>query len=116
MTDGKNFSDQPAKSNLKTYDNIQKIATDQGDDYATGCLSGYNYFNNYYKMIAIDLSKQEKLDADPKTIPQIEFIGNPARNPVGKITVFFIIKEAKETILDISQETVKVLWISFTLI
>ena len=116
MTDGKNFSDQPVKSNLKTYDNIRKIATDQGDDYAAGCLLGYNYFNNYYKMIAIDLSKQQKLDADLKTLPQIEFIGNPARNPVGKITVFFIIKEAKETILDISQETVKVLWISFTLI
>ena len=48
MTDGKNFSDQPVKSNLKTYDNIRKIATDQGDDYAAGCLLGYNYFNNYY--------------------------------------------------------------------
>ena len=54
-----------------TYDNIRKIATDQGDDYAVGCLLDYNYFNNYYKMIAIDFSKQEVLDADQKTIQQI---------------------------------------------
>ena len=46
MTDGKTFSDQPVKSNLKIYDNIRKIATDQGDDCATGYLLGYNYFNN----------------------------------------------------------------------
>ena len=40
---------------MRTYNNIQKIATGQGDDYTTGCLLDYNYFNNYYKMIAIDL-------------------------------------------------------------
>ena len=43
---------------MRTYDNIQKIATVQGDDYTTGCLLDYNYFNNHDKMIAIDLSKQ----------------------------------------------------------
>ena len=42
------------------------MATGQGDDCTTGCLLDYNYFNNYYKMIAIDLSKQKELDADPK--------------------------------------------------
>ena len=62
---------KPVKNNLITYDNIRKIATDQGDDYAVGCLLDYNYFNNYYKMIAIDFSKQEVLDADQKTIQQI---------------------------------------------
>ena len=56
---------------LITYDNIQKIATGQGDHYTTGCLLGYNYFKNFYNMIAIDLSKQEELDADPKAIQQI---------------------------------------------
>ena len=55
--DGKNFFDQPVENNSKTYDNIGKIATGQGDDYTTGYLLDYNYFNNYYKMIAIDLSK-----------------------------------------------------------
>ena len=58
MTDGKNFFDQPINSNLKTYDNIRKAATGQGDDYATSCLLDYIYFKNYYKTIAIDLSKQ----------------------------------------------------------
>ena len=71
MMNGQNFFDQPVKNNLITYDNIRKIATDQGDDYAVGCLLDFNYFNNYYKMIAIDFSKQEVLDADQKTIQQI---------------------------------------------
>ena len=68
MIDGKNFFDQPINSNLKTYENIRKIATGQGDDYTTGCLLDYSYFNNYYKMIAIDLSKQQVFDAYPRAI------------------------------------------------
>ena len=71
MIDGRNFFDQPLKNNLITYDNIQKIATGLGDDYTTGCLLDYNYFNNYYEMIAIDLSEQQALNADEKTIQQI---------------------------------------------
>ena len=54
------------KKNSIIHDNIQKIPTGQGDDYTTGCLLDYNYFNNHYKMIAMDLSKQQALDADPK--------------------------------------------------
>ena len=67
MIDRKNFFDQPVKSdeNMRTYDNIRKIATGQGDDYNTGCLLDYNYFNNYYEMIAINLSKEQALDTDP---------------------------------------------------
>ena len=68
LIDGRNFSDQPIKNDLKTYDNIKKIATGQGDDYTTGCLLDYRYFKKCYKLIAIDLSKQQKLDADPKAI------------------------------------------------
>ena len=60
MIDGRNFFYQSVKNNLKIYDNIRKIAIGQGDDYTTGCLLGYNYFNNYYNMIAINLSKQYK--------------------------------------------------------
>ena len=92
---------------MRTYDNIRKIATGQGDDYTTGCLLDYNYFNNCYKMIATDLSNQQALDADPKAIQQIKFIGNLDRAENG--TMFFIIEEAKETVLDFSQRTVKVL-------
>ena len=49
-----NLFDQPVKNNLRTYDNIRKIASGQGDDYRTGCLLVNNYFNKYYNMIAID--------------------------------------------------------------
>ena len=73
----------------------------QGDDYRAGCLLDYNYFNNYYKMIAIDLRKQQALDADPKAIQQIDFTTNLDRD--GDTAMFFIIEEAKETILDFSQ-------------
>ena len=57
MINGQNIFDQPIRNNLITFDNIRKIATGQGDDYTTGCLLDYNYFKNYYKMIAINLSK-----------------------------------------------------------
>ena len=73
MIDGKNFFDQPIKSYIKKYENIRKITTGQGDDYTTGCLLDYNYFKKNYKMIAIDLSKQQALHADPKAIQQINF-------------------------------------------
>ena len=68
MTDGENFFDQLVKSSMRTYDNIWKIETGQRDDYTTRCLLDYNYFKNSYNMIAIDLSKQQALDADPKAI------------------------------------------------
>ena len=55
-------------NNFKTYGNIRKIATGRGDDYTTGCLLNYIYFRKYYKMIAVDLSKQQALDTDPKAI------------------------------------------------
>ena len=64
----KNVFDQPVRNNKVTYENIRKIATGQGGDYKTGCLLDYNYFKNYYKMIASDLSRQRTLDADPKAI------------------------------------------------
>ena len=60
MIDGKNFFDQPVKNNKVTYESIRQIATGQGDDYTSGCLLDYIYFKNYYKMIAIDLSKQRQ--------------------------------------------------------
>ena len=107
MIDGKNFFYQPIESYIKTYENIRKITTAQGDDYPTGCLLDYNYFKKHYKMIAIDLSKQQALDEDPKAIQQINFTGY--RDGNNNILLLFIIKEVKETILDFSQGTVKVL-------
>ena len=88
--------DQPVKNDLRTYDNIWKITTDEGDDYTTGYLLDYNYFNEYYEMISIDLSKQQAFDANPKAIQQINFIGNLNRkdnqdwNINDNTTMFFI--------------------------
>ena len=58
-------------------------------------------------MIAIDLSKQQAIDADHRAIQKINFTANLDR--VGNTRTYFIFEEAKETVLDISQETVKVL-------
>ena len=103
MIDGESFFDQPVKSDMRTYDNIQEMSTGQKDDYTPGCLLDYNYFKKYYKMIATDLVKQQELDSNPKVIQQINFTGN-LRN---QSKLFFIIEEAKETVLDFSQGTVK---------
>ena len=107
MIDGKNFFDQPIKNDKIIYENIRKIATGQGDDYTTGCLLDYAYFKNYYKMIAIDLSKQQALDADPWAIQQINFTAN--LDWAGNTKIYFILEEANETVLDFSQGTVKFL-------
>ena len=80
MIDGKNFFDQLTNSMTKTYENIRKIATGQGDDYTTGCLLDYSYFKDHYKMIAIDLSIEQALDADPTAIQQINFTANLDRD------------------------------------
>ena len=58
MIDGQNFFDQPVKDNLKTYDNIWKIATGQVDGCTTCCSQNYLYLEDYYKMIAIDLNNK----------------------------------------------------------
>ena len=76
VINSENFFDQPIKNNKITYDNIRKIATGQGDDYTTGCLLDYPYFKDTYKIIAVDLSKQQVLDADPRPIQQINFTAN----------------------------------------
>ena len=86
---------------------LERLQLGQGDDYTTVCSLNCLCFKNYYKMIAKDLSKQQELDADPKSIQNINFTGNLDR--IGNTIMFFIIEEAKETPLDFSQGTVKVL-------
>ena len=88
-----------------TYEKIRNIATGQGDDYTTGCLLDYICFKNYYKMIAVDLSKQQALDADPKAIQQINFTANLDR--ANNTRFFFILEKTKETAFEFSQGTVK---------
>ena len=107
--DVKNFFGQPINNNIKTCENIRKIAADQGDDYITGSLLDYPYFKKIYiyKMIAMNLSKQQALDADPKAVQQISFTKNldRAEGPF----MFLILGEAKETILGFSQGTTRIL-------
>ena len=114
MIDGINFFDQPIKKYLKTYDNIRKIATSQGDDYTTCCLLDYPCFKKFYKLIVIDFSKQQKLDADRKAIQQINFTGNLVT--AEGLTMFFISEKVKETVSDFSRAAVKVWWFYFVLI
>ena len=105
ITDGKIFFDRPINNGFKIYKNIRKIATGQGDYYATGCLLDYSYFKENYKMIEIDLGKQQTLGADPAEIEQINFTANLEKTGNA---IIFIIEEAKETVLGFSQGTVKV--------
>ena len=95
------------KNNKIIYENIRKIDTGQGDDYATGCLLDYTYFRDYYKMLATDLIKQQALDADLRAIQQINFTAN--LDFIGNARIFFIFKKAKETVLDFSLGTIKIL-------
>ena len=96
MIDGKNLFGQPVKNDKVTYENIRKVAIGQGGDYTTGCLLDYTYFKKYYKMIAVDLSKQQALDPDPKIIQQVNFTANLDRE--GNTRLYSILEEARETI------------------
>ena len=66
--DGRTFYDQPINDSIKQYDEARKISTGKGDDYTTGCLLDFAYFEKNYKIIAADLSKQKALDVDSRAI------------------------------------------------
>ena len=105
LIDGRNFYDQPINYSVRKYDEIRKIATGKGDNYATGCLLDHGYFNKNYQLIAVDLSKQRELDVDPRAIQQIEFIGMLKT----RLNVFTILEKSKETILEFYKGTAKVM-------
>ena len=107
IINGESSFDQPVKNNKVTYENIRKIATGQGYDYTTGCLLDYPYLKDSYKMIAIDLRKQQALDGAPRAIQLINLTASLDR--ADNTRIYFILEEAKETILEFSQGTVKVL-------
>ena len=99
--DGRNFYDQPINDSVRQYDEVIKISTGQGDDYATNCLLDFAYFENNYRLIAADLSKQKALDADSRTIQQITFTGEiQATVADTRIVIFYILEKSKETILE----------------
>ena len=91
MINGGNFFDQPIKDKKVTYENIIKVATGKRDDYTTGCLLDYPYFRDNYKIIAIDLYRQQALDPDRRKIQQINFTANLDR--ADDTRVYFILEE-----------------------
>ena len=74
MMNGENCFDQPIKKNKVIYENIRKIAIGIGDGYTTGCSLPYPYFKDTYKTTAIDLTKQQALDADPRAINKLTLL------------------------------------------
>ena len=97
--------DQPINDSIKQYDEIRKISTGKGDDYTTGCLLDFAYFEKNYRIIAADLSKQKALDADSRAIQQIIFTGHADV----QIRVYYILEQSKETTLEFPKRTTKVL-------
>ena len=106
MINGENVFDQPVKDNKVTYENVRKIAAGK-DDYTTGCLLDYPYFKGSYRRISVDLSKQQALEANPRANQQINFTANLDR--AGNTRIYFILEETKETKLEFSKGSVKVL-------
>ena len=101
--DGRNFYDQPINDLITQYNEVRKISTGQGDDYTTGCLLDFAYFEKNYRLIAVDLGKQKH--ADPRAIQQIIFTDKAS----GDIVIYYILEQSKETILKFSKGTTNVL-------
>ena len=66
LIDRRNFYDQPIDHLIKQYENITKVSTGQGDNYATECIIDYAYFIDNCRLIAVDWSKQKALDTAPR--------------------------------------------------
>ena len=109
LIDGRNFYDQPINDLIKQYHEVRKVSTGYGDDYTTGCLLDYAYFKDHYRLIVVDLSKQKALDVDPRATQQIVFQGVAEGANNTKIRLCTILKQSKETMLEFSKGTAKVL-------
>ena len=108
--DGRNFYDQPINDSIKQCDEIRKISTGQHDNYTTGCLLDFAYFEKNYGLIAADLSKQKALDADSRPIQQMIFTGKIKSSVANtRVIIYYILEQSKETILQFSEGTTKVL-------
>ena len=76
MIDWRNCFDQHIRNYIKAYENIRKIAAGQWDDHAIYLLSSNCSYLKKYKLIVIDLNKQQALDGDPKAKKQTNFTEN----------------------------------------
>ena len=104
IIDERNFYDNPMESDIEKYRELKKVMIGKGEDYTTGSLLDYDYFKKHYKLVAVDLSKQKELDADPEAIQQIEFKYILETNS----TIYWVLEKSKETILEFYKGTVKV--------
>ena len=104
IIDGRNFYYNPIESDIEKYIELKKVMIGKGEDYTTGSLLDFNYFDKHYKLVVVDLSKQKELDADPRAIQQIEFKYILGTNS----TIYWVLDKSKETILEICKGTVKV--------
>ena len=104
IIDGRNFYDNPIESDIAKYRESKKLMIGKREDYTTGSLLDYNYFKKLYKSVAVDLSKQKELDADPRAIQQIEFKYMLETNS----TIYWVLEKSKETVLEFYKGTVKV--------
>ena len=104
IIDGRNFYDNPIESDIDKYRELKKVMIGKGEDYTTGSLLDYNYFKKHYKLVAVDLSKQKELDADPRAIQLIEFNYILGTNS----TIYWVLEKSEETILEFYKGTVKV--------
>ena len=104
VIDGKSFFDVPVKNKEEAYEKIVEMS--RNNDYITGNLLGYEYFSKYYKLIAIDLSRQIEFE-NPDLNQQINFIGKFIR--ANGATMFFIIEKTEETVFNFSQNSVDII-------
>ena len=104
IIDGRNFFYNPIESDIEKYRELKKVIIGKGEYYTTGSLLDCNYFDKHFKLVAVDLSKQKELDADPRAIQQIEFKYMLGTNS----TIYWVLEKSKETILEFYKGTVKV--------
>ena len=95
IIDGRNFYDNPIESDIEKYRELTKLMIGKGEDYTAGSLLDYNYFDKH-KLVAVDLSKQKELDADPRAIQQIELKYVLGTNS----TIYWVLEKSKQTILE----------------
>ena len=103
IIDGKIIYSQPTDSHIKQYEEIRKLTTQQGEDYTPRCLLYYDYIQNHYRLLAVDLNSQKELDADPKAIQQIELVGQSKNedgidaDEVQSVIILTILEKNKRT-------------------
>ena len=102
--DGRHFYDDPIEIDIEKYRELKKVMIGKGEDYTTGSLLDYNYFDKHYKLVAVNLSKQKELDTHPRAIQQIEFKYMLGTNS----PIYWVLEKSKETILEFYKGTVKV--------